>query len=639
MLQISLQGVCHSFGGPPLLENISFQIHKGEKISLIGRNGSGKSTLLKLIQGEFPHDSGIVRRQSQVSVSTLPQEIPSKTEGTLFNIVAGGLGKRGKLLSEYHKVSSRVENSQTEDVGEELSRIQHALDLSGGWDGQKKVEKILSKMKLDADQEFSVLSTGMKRRTLLARSLVAEPDVLLLDEPTNHLDIDAIVWMENFFSSYQGTVLFVTHDRLFLRKLATRIVELDRGGLYDWSCDYDTFLKRKEALLSDEAKKNALFEKRLAKEEAWIRQGIKARRTRNEGRVTALKKMREERKKRRELTGPASISVQGAQMSGKVVFTAEDICHEFGSKKIVEKFSTVIVRGDKVGLIGPNGAGKTTLLHILLEKIKPTNGCVISGTKLKTAYFDQMRAALDEDKSVRENIGGGSDFIDLDGVPRHVVGYLQDFLFSPDRVMMPVRRLSGGERNRLLLARLFATPSNLLILDEPTNDLDEETLVLLEEKLLEYKGTILLVSHDRAFLNNVVTSTLVFEGGGRVVEYVGGYDDWVRQSADRIKLDTGLSGNTKNREKNKKKGKDSGKTGNHPRKLTFKERRELDSIPQKIEMLEREQGKIYAELANPDFYKNAGKEVSQANSRLQEIEKELKEVYSRWEDLESVKTG
>lgn len=624
MLQLSVQKISHSFGGQPLLDNITFQVHKGEKISLIGLNGSGKSTLLKLIQGELHPDAGLLIPHNHVSISSLPQNIPDGIELTIYDLVAKGLGEAGELLAQYHKVTLQMAQNPTTDMTRKLSAIQHSIEVTGGWAIGKKVDKVLTLMELKPDIEFSTLSSGMKRRVLLAKALVTGPHILLLDEPTNHLDIDTIIWMETFFKKYAGTIIFVTHDRVFLRKLATRIIEIDRGSIFDWACDYDTFLKRKEAFLENEVTRNALFDKKLAQEEVWIRKGIKARRTRNEGRVRALKKLREVRTARREVSGKARIKIQESQISGKLVAEARQIEHRFGDNLVINNFSTTIMRKDRIGFIGPNGAGKTTLLNILLGKLKPSQGEIVLGTNLEVSYFDQLRAQLDFQKTVRENLAQGSDTITINGKSRHVMGYLQDFLFTPDRAMTPVHNLSGGEQNRLLLAQLFSKPSNLLVLDEPTNDLDEETLTLLEERLLEYSGTLLVVSHDRAFLNNVVTSTFVFEGKGKVSEFVGGYDDWLRQRKPPVIPKTA----------NKKKGNTRVKESTGPRKLTYKEQRESESLPKEIEALEREQNELCTLMADPDFYKKEGDQIARAKKRLNEVEEKIKKSYQRWEMLE-----
>src|SRR5688572_25613321 len=503
MALVSLQDVSLGFGGPRLFEEINLQIEQGEWVGLLGRNGMGKSTLLKLINGDILPQSGTVSRQQNLRVAYLPQEVPVGVTGKVFDIVAGGLDAPISVADEHH------------------------------WQAQLQVEQVISRMQLDAEAKFEMLSAGMKRRVMLARGLVKDPDLLLLDEPTNHLDITSIDWLEGFLKRWGGTLLFVTHDRVFLQKLTTRIVELDRGRLFDWNCSYPVFLERKEAMLSAEAEQNVLFDKKLAQEEVWIRKGIEARRTRNEGRVRALKRLREQRLARRERPGKVNMQIQAEKRSGKLVIEAENVNYSIGARVIVSGFTSTIQRGDKIGIIGPNGSGKTTLLRLLLGELAPQSGVVEHGTNLEIAYFDQLRAQLDENKSILDNVGQGSDNVTINGRTRNLNVYLEDFLFSKDRVNAPISALSGGERNRLLLARLFAQPANLLVMDEPTNDLDVETLEILEDLLLDYDGTLLLVSHDRAFLNNLVTSTLILNGDGEVKEYVGGYDDWQKQIASK----------------------------------------------------------------------------------------------------------
>ncbi|OQY57002.1 MAG: ABC transporter ATP-binding protein [Desulfobacteraceae bacterium 4572_88] len=495
------------------------------------------------------------------------------------------------------------------------------------WQKHRQVEYITSLMKLDPDAEFEVLSAGLKRRVLLARALVCKPDILLLDEPTNHMDIPAVLRTEDFLLSYGGTLLFVTHDRAFLRKLATRIVELDRGHLTNWPCDYQTYLERKQEMLNTEENQWGEFDKKLAQEEVWIRKGVKARRTRNEGRVRALMKMREMRQARRERSGTAQIQAQEAERTGKLVIEVRRIRYAYADHPVIQNFSTLIIRGDKVGIIGPNGCGKTTLLQILLKNLAPSEGNVRHGTHLEVAYFDQLRAQLDEEKSVQDNVADGNDKVIINGSPRHIIGYLKDFLFSPDRARSPVRALSGGERNRLLLAKLFTRPSNVLVLDEPTNDLDTETLELLEELLMNYQGTLLLVSHDRAFLNNVVTNTLAFEGNGRVSGYVGGYDDWLRQRKSELPA---------KEDKVPKARKQKPKTqGERPGKLSYKEQRELESLPQRIEAMEAEQEELYQIMADPEFYQQEGEKISRAKTRVADLERELEAAYEQWEALDA----
>lgn len=603
MALLSLQDVSMGFGRPLLLEHVNLQIERGERVCLLGRNGAGKSTLLKLINGDLLPDSGEIVRQKGMYTAYLSQEIPRELRGTVFDIVSEGL-----------KVSDRCQSIQNRDQG---------------WKKQHQVEKVISQMQLDSNAEFNTLSSGLKRRVLLARGLVCNPDILLLDEPTNHLDIDSIGWLEEFLLRYGGTILFVTHDRTFLKKLATRIIELDRGNLANWACDYETFLVRKQAVLDAEERQQAVFDKKLAQEEIWIRQGIKARRTRNEGRVRALEDMRRARQERRQVMGTVRMQVQEADRSGTLVIKAEDVTYSYDAKPIIRGFSAAIMRGDKIGIIGPNGSGKTTLLRLLLGELTPQQGNVRHGTRLNITYFDQLRAQLKEDASVFDNVGDGNDFITFNGKPRHVISYLQDFLFLPDRARIPVNALSGGERNRLLLARLFSRPSNVLVMDEPTNDLDLETLELLEELLLDYQGTLLLVSHDRTFLNNVVTSIFVFEGEGKVSEYIGGYDDWQRQSEGKKKDVT---------EKTQAKTEPVRRQRERPRRLTFKEQRELEALPQGIEALEAEQRQLYQTMSDPLFFQKGRDEIANIRARASSLEHELAEAYYRWETLEKLHT-
>lgn len=610
-----MRDVSIGYGGPPVLENLSLQIERGDRVCLLGRNGAGKSTLMRVIQGALVPDSGEIIRQTGLRVAYLPQEVPQGLEGRTFDVVAGGvMAEPGEDPANDEAVSGASLSSPPFHPEEE-------------WRGQQQVAQVLSRMHLDPEAPFEALSAGLKRRVLLARGLARDPDILLLDEPTNHLDIDAITWLEDFLLRYGGTLLFVTHDRMFLRKLATRIIELDRGSLVDWSCDYDTFLQRKEEVLSAETGQWNRFDKKLAQEEIWIRQGIKARRTRNEGRVRALENMREIRRERRERTGNVRMVVQDAERSGKLVVDAEGVSFSYRDHPILRDFSTTVMRGDKIGIIGPNGVGKTTLLRILVGEIPPDAGLLRLGSRLEVAYFDQLRAQLDESKSVQDNVADGNDTIIFNGSSRHVIGYLQDFLFSPERSRSPVSVLSGGERNRLLLARLFARPSNVLILDEPTNDLDAETLELLEELLIDYPGTLFLVSHDRAFLNNVVTSTLVFEGEGRVVEYVGGYDDWLMQRRPDAAEKKAKPGGKQEQQRTRPE---------RPRKLTFKEQRELEALPLQIETLEAEQQGLYDAMADPEFYKGEAHAIVEAKARLEVLEQELEEAYERWEALEAI---
>ncbi len=631
MALLSMHKVSMGFGGPLLLEQVNLQIEGGERVCLLGRNGVGKSTLLKLINGDMSPDEGVIIRQQGLRIAFLPQEVPQGLRGTVFDVVVGGLGKHSRPVAEYHQMCGCSASEGENALSGSRDLIQETMDImdidEGSRQALQQVKKVISYMKLDPEAVFGNLSAGLKRRVLLARGLVIDPDILLLDEPTNHLDIKAIGWLEKFLPGYGGTLLFVTHDRMFMRKMATRIIELDRGKLSNWSCNYDNFLKRKQAALETEAAQRALFDKKLAQEEDWVRQGIKARRTRNEGRVQALVKMREERRTRRELTGMARMPGQEAERSGKLVIKAKGVSYRYDDRLIIRDFSTTIIRGDKVGIIGPNGSGKTTLLRVLLGELLPEKGGVHLGTNLKVAYFDQLRAQLDEEKSVMDNIAEGSDMISINGKQKHVIGYLQDFLFSPERARTPVSILSGGERNCLLLAKLFVKPSNVLVMDEPTNDLDVETLELLEGLLVDYPGTLLLVSHDRAFINNVVTSTLALEGEGRVGEYIGGYDDWLRQR----KPDT-----PSKIKKTVTKTPKSDAQQQRPRKLSFKEKRELEALPQHIEALEAEQRQFYQTMAEPAFYKQDSGEIVRAQDRLKALEHELGVAYQRWENLEDL---
>ena len=593
MALIGMRDVCIGFGGPLLLDHVNFHIQRRERVCLLGRNGTGKSTLMRLLNGDLAPDGGEIVHLQSLRVSFLPQEVPQEMAGTILEIVAAGLDDSETALSD--------------------TRL-------------NRVEKTISRMDLCPGERFETLSAGLKRRTMLARGLVNEPDLLLLDEPTNHLDIDAIAWMEEFLLRFEGTLLFVTHDRKFLTKLATRTIELDRGRLIDWACDYETFQERKRAALAIEAVHRERFDDKLAREEAWVRQGIKARRTRNEGRVRELEKLREKRRARRELIGSVRFRTQDAANSGKLVIEAEGVSFGYsGQNPIIDDFSTVIMRGDKIGIIGPNGSGKTTLLRVLLGDLLPERGLLRHGVNLETAYFDQLRAQLDENKSVAENVGDGNDTILFNGRPRHIISYLNDFLFSPEQARSPVSTLSGGERNRLLLARLFTKPSNVLVLDEPTNDLDMESLELLEDLLLDYQGTLLLVSHDRTFLNNVVTSTLVLEGKGRVGEYVGGYDDWVRQSASGSPVKPAMPRVISEKQPSKRKRRQT---------ISYQEQHELEDIPGEIEILEAEQNELYRSMSEPAFYQKNGTEIAAAKARLKTIEQKLDEAYQRWEILD-----
>ncbi len=628
MALIGMRDLCWGFGDSLLLDHITLQVEKGERVGLLGRNGVGKSTLFKLLSGEMRPDSGDILCGPGVRVAALAQDVPGGFDGKIFDVVAEGLGDAGRAVAEHARIGKIPESALSAEQIQRRDELQHFLDSDNDWALLPQIERVLSMTGLDPEKPFADLSAGMKRRTLFARAMVADPDVLLLDEPTNHLDIDAILWMEDFILRHVKTLLFITHDRTFLQNIATRIMELDRGRISSYDCGYEQYLKRRQAELDAEEKQNSVFDKKLAEEEVWIRQGIKARRTRNEGRVRALMKLREEYRMRRSRIGNANIQVQEAERTGKLVIEATSVNLSYNGKPVISDFSTLIMRGDKVGIIGPNGVGKTTLLNLLLKRINPESGSVRHGTNLQVAYFDQLRAHLDAEKTVAENIGEGNNYIDFNGRKRHVIGYLKDFLFSPRRSRTPVWVLSGGEKNRLMLAKLFTRPANVIVMDEPTNDLDAETLELLEELLLEYSGTVLLVSHDRTFINNVVTSTVVFEPDGRVMEYPGGYDDWLTQRPTPEK-EAAIA-------KRPEKKVRSKPAADKPRKLGFKEMRELESLPRTIEALEKEHEELVAAMSDPLFYKTEKKEIARIKSRLAAVEAEIEAAYQRWEALEGV---
>jgi ATP-binding cassette subfamily F protein uup len=593
MALLSLLGIDLNFGGPLILDKVNLQVNPGERVCLVGRNGAGKSSLLRVISGETKPDSGSVFQPDGAIATRLTQEIPADVHGTVHDVVAAGL---------------RDPTGHEED-----------------WERDVRLEDLLELLRLNPALEFSSLSGGLKRRTLLARALAAQPNVLLLDEPTNHLDIESILWMENFLLESKLTLLFVTHDRAFLRRLATRIIELDRGRLSSWACDYNTYLIRKEEVLEAEEKQRAQFDKKLAQEEAWVRKGVRAQRTRNQSRINQLLELRAERRARRERTGSVSLRLAEAERTGVKVIEAEDVTFAWpGQPALVRNFSTTIIRGDKIGLIGPNGAGKTTLIKLLLGQIAPTTGIIKHGTKLEVVYFDQLRAQIDDTKTVAENIDGGNDTVTIEGRTRNVISYLQDFLFEPARARTPARVLSGGERNRLLLARLFTKPANVLVMDEPTNDLDAETLELLEDLLVKFNGTLLVISHDREFLDNVVTSSLVFEGDGKIGDYVGGYSDWLRQRpaaklVHKVAAPSPMAA-----------------AGSKPaKKITEKQRTELEALPAQIESLEREQSELASQLADPAFYKRDPAAVLASKLRLETLEGAHAKAFARWEELEA----
>ena len=628
MSLIQLQRVDFSIGGPLLLEHVDLSIEANERVCIVGRNGEGKSTLMKLIAGELQADDGEVRVQGGVVIARMAQEVPQGTAGSVFDVVSEGLGDLGHLLARYHHLLHELHTQADFDA---LGEVQTQIEAQHGWDLDRRVTEVLTKLELPADTDFAALSGGMKRRVLLAQALVRKPDVLLLDEPTNHLDIEAIGWLEQFLKQFDGSILFVTHDRSFLRALATRIVEIDRGQLTDWPGDYENYLRRREERLHAEAQANALFDKKLAQEEVWIRQGIKARRTRNEGRVRALKALRNERAERRNLTGNAKMTLATAQASGKKVIDLEHVHQAYGGRVLIDDLSTTIMRGDRVGIIGPNGAGKSTLLKIMLGELQPQRGTATLGTSIQVAYFDQHRMQLNDSLNALDNVAEGREFIELNGSRKHIVGYLQDFLFSPERARAPITRLSGGERNRLLLAKLFAQPSNLLVMDEPTNDLDVETLELLEDLLTEYQGTLLLVSHDRAFLDNVVSSTLVLEGEGRIGEYIGGYSDWLRQKpaapiAAAAPRSAAAASDTA--------PPPASEPAKPKRKLSFKDQRELEQLPLRIEQLEAAVAAHGEAMANADFFKQGAAAIAKANEQVAGLQAELETAYARWAELD-----
>ena len=622
---VTVNNLYHSFGARPVLDHVNLSIERGERICLVGRNGEGKSTLLKLLAGEISADDGEVIFSQGLRVGQLRQDVPESMPGSVYDVVARGVGELGRIITEWHHAALAA--AQDDGALKTMESLQQRIEDQQGWTLEQRISSTISLLKLPADEAFDALSGGLKRRCLLAQALVAGPDFLLLDEPTNHLDIEAIDWLEGFLKSFSGAILFITHDRAFLQNLATRIIDLDRGRLTSWPGSYRKYLEAKQQQLDAEETANALFDKKLAQEEAWIRQGIKARRTRNEGRVRALERMRQERLQRRETTSRVKLTSQAAEQSGKIVIEAQSIDYRWQEQPIVRDFSCKILRGDKIGIIGPNGCGKTTLIQLLLGEIAPQRGSLKTGTRLEVGYFDQHRNVLDLDKSVRDNIADGSDRITINGSSRHVIGYLRDFLFVPAQVNKPVSALSGGERNRLMLARLFTRPFNLLIMDEPTNDLDMDTLELLEELLMDYDGTLLLVSHDREFINHIVDRCLVFEGDGVVREYVGGYDDWLRQRPQPAASDKPAPSS---------EPRAAAPARPKRRKLGYNEQKELKALPRKIEKLEDEIAELQQQMADPAFYQQTQEQMAATRQRLQQRESDLETLYQRWETLESL---
>ena len=629
MALITLRDICINFGDAAVLDHVNLTVAPGERICLLGRNGVGKSTLMGIVAGRLTPDSGEVIGSQGLVVGSLDQEVPKDFHGTVMDAICCRLGLKGQHLAAYRRLCEQGEKGNA--AAKEIFALQQTIDAENGWMIEQQVARVASQMNLGIDDEVSAFSAGMKRQVLLAAALSAQPDILLLDEPTNHLDISAIDRLEAYLLKWNGTLILITHDRMLIRRLATRILEIDRGALFSWDGNYDFYLQQSQARLDAETNQNARFDKKLSSEETWIRQGIKARRTRNEGRVKALEQLREIRHRRRDRMGKVRMALDEAPRSGKIVVEATDLDFDYGGEDIVKDFSCTIMRGDRIGILGPNGAGKSTLIRLLLGDLPPRQGRIKHGTNLNVRYFDQLRDQLDENKTVQENIAD-SDMLDVGGTRRHVIGYLKDFLFSPQRSRTPVWVLSGGEKNRLLLAKLFAQPANVLVLDEPTNDLDVETLELLEELLMDFSGTVLLVSHDRAFINNVVTSTLVFEGSGRVEGYAGGYDDWLLQRPMPVARDT--------------EKRATAKSVSHARppapttkKMGYMEKRELDALPGQIESLEAHQQELFQIMSKPDFYRNDSKLIATVKTQLAQVEKDLERAFARWEILESKDDG
>jgi ATP-binding cassette subfamily F protein uup len=630
VILLTLDDISLSLADRLLLDKVQLQLSTGERVCLVGRNGAGKSTLFRVISGELAPDDGERWCRDGVRLSHLQQEVPGDDRRTVYETVAAGLGETGRLLAAYHDAAAHAQSGRREL--NRLAELHQRIDACDGWRTGLRIETVLSRLGLPADATLEQCSGGTRRRVMLAQALVSDPDLLLLDEPTNHMDIAAITWLEEFLLGFRGALVFITHDRTLLGNLATRIVELDRGRLTSWPGSYAHFLRRKEELLEAEERANAKFDRKLAEEEKWIRQGIKARRTRNEGRVQRLEQMRRERAGRREREGRAAMQADAGESSAKLVVDLRDVCFGYGGEPLVRNFSTRVLRGDRVGIIGPNGCGKSTLLRLLLGELRPDSGSIVRGARLEIAYFDQHRALLDPEKSVRWNMSEGSDYVQVRGRPRHVIGYLRQFLFPPERIDAPVKTLSGGERNRLLLARVFTRSANMLVLDEPTNDLDVDTLELLEDLLADYEGTLLLVSHDRAFLDNVVTSTIVFEGPGRVEEYVGGYQDWLRQRPQSAAEPAPARA-----QENALPAR--AQPPSAARKLGYREQQELSLLPARIESLEAEQQDIESRLSDPEFYRGAGERIAGAVQRLEGLRAELAAAYSRWEELEGRRGG
>lgn len=637
MALITLHNAYLSFSDAPLLDHVSLSIERGERVCLVGRNGMGKSTLLKILNREIPLDDGLMIVENDIVIARLQQDPPRNIGGTIYDFVAEGLQDVADLLKQYHYLSRLIENDASDEKLAQLARLQEQLDIKNGWQMDNRINNVLSELALQPDIELSSLSGGWLRKAALAKALVNKPDLLLLDEPTNHLDIDAIAWLEEFLKGFSGSIVFISHDRSFIRHMATRILDLDRGNITSWPGDYDQYLLGKEEALRVEELQNAEFDKKLAQEEVWIRQGIKARRTRNEGRVRALKALRQEYANRRQVMGTAKMQIEEALRSGKIIFDLENVSYQIESKKLITNFTAQVLRGDKIALIGPNGVGKTTLIKLMLKDIAPTSGSIHCGTKLEIAYFDQHRADLDPDKTVMDNLAYGKQEVTVNGRNRHVLGYLQDFLFHPKRARTPVSALSGGEKNRLLLAKLFLNPSNLLILDEPTNDLDIETLELLEELISDYKGTVLLVSHDRHFVDNAVNQCWFFEGNGKVVAYPGGYYDAYHQQQN-TKLIAKQSPIKNEAVKTDVKGGQE-KPLSNSKKLSYKQTRELEALPAKIEQLEQTISQLQQQIAAPGFFEQSHEVTNKILSEVAEHELALEQAFNLWEELEGIKNG
>lgn len=641
MALLNLSNAYLGFGDHPLLDHTELHIEPNERVCLVGRNGAGKSTLMKVLAGEIQLDDGKLTLEKDIVVTRLEQDPPRHVQESVFDYVAEGIAHLSDLLKQYHHISQQMQTDYSDELLTKLSHIQAQLEHNNAWQFENRIQDTLKLLELDPDKKLCELSGGWVRRAALARALVADPDILLLDEPTNHLDVEAITWLEDLLLNFKGSIIFISHDRSFIRKMATRIVDLDRGKLVSYPSNYDLYLETKAEDLRVEELQNALFDKKLAQEEVWIRQGIKARRTRNEGRVRALKKLREERRNRREVQGSAKIQIDQSTRSGKIVFDIENASYEVAGKTLLKNFSATIQRGDKIALVGANGCGKTTFIKLLLGELQPTSGTIHCGTKLEVAYFDQYRAELDLEKTVMDNVADGKQDIEVNGVKRHVLGYLQDFLFPPKRAMTPVKALSGGERNRLLLAKLLLKPNNLLILDEPTNDLDVETLELLEELLTDYQGTLIIVSHDRQFIDNTVEECFFFEGDGVVNKYIGGYFDAKQQ---QIQYHASLAANSQNVKKNEPLAiepvkAEKLKAEQKKVKLSYKEQRELEALPAQMEALEAEMEALQTEVNSADFF---SKEASYTQAQLQklaEAEMALEQAFERWEHLENIKNG